>query len=525
MTTYALRILALTLSLCGAGPTLAAGSDDGESQKPTGYNVLFIAVDDLRPELGCYGAEYMHTPNMDRLASEGTLFNRAYCQQAVCNPSRASLLTGLRPDSTKVYDLRDHFRKHIPDVVTLPQYFKQHGYFVQGISKIYHRGLDDPKSWSVPHTRPEGPIYISPEIRRDIRRRQRELEARGIPTNKGPGKVDPATGTVMELGNRRWVRVDGPAWEAPDVADNVLIDGKTADKAVELLGQFKKKGQPFFLAVGFLKPHLPFIAPKRYHDLYPPESIKLADNMFAPKGCPAIALVNSMELRNYSDVPDKGPIPEDLMRTLIRSYRACASYTDAQVGRLLDELDRQGLRENTVVVLWGDHGWHLGEHAIWGKMTNFEIATHAPMMISAPGQKHVGAKTDALCEFVDIYPTLCELCGLPAPEGLEGKSLVPVMNEPARSWKTAAFSQYPRPGGIPTLGNIRQMGYSMRTDRYRYTEWRNFKTGKVLARELYDYQADPQGNVNMADDPANKDLVTRLSRQLSAGWRGALPKE
>ncbi|MCC6124594.1 MAG: sulfatase [Pirellulales bacterium] len=504
-----------------AGTPLAA---DVPAKKPP-LNVLFIAVDDLRPELGCYGADYMHTPNIDRLAGQGALFSRAYCQQAVCNPSRASLMTGLRPDSTKVYDLKEHFRKHIPDVVTLSQHFMRHGYFAQGISKIYHAGLDDPQSWSVPHMRPAAPVYIDPEIRRDIQERQKKLEAQGIATSKGPPKLDPATGMAMELGSRKWVRVDGPAWEAPDVADNVLTDGKTADKAVELLGDFRKNGKPFFLAVGFLKPHLPFVAPKRYLDLYPPESIRLPGNLFAPKGAPELALTKSGELRNYSDVPDEGPISEELMRKLIRAYRACASFTDAQIGRVLDELDRQGLRENTVVVLWGDHGWHLGEHDIWGKMTNFEIATHAPLIISAPGQKNRGAKIEALAEFVDIYPTLCELCGLPAPDGLEGTSLVPIMNDPGRPWKTAAFSQYPRPGGTPIAVNIRQMGYSMRTDRHRYTEWRDWKTNEVLARELYDYRTDPQGNANVADEPANHELVAQLGRQLAADWRGAAPKQ
>jgi iduronate 2-sulfatase len=513
------------IGLAAVLPAVAAVAADAAEKKPARYNVLFIAVDDLRPELGCYGADYMHTPHIDRLAGEGIVFSRAYCQQAVCNPSRASLLTGLRPDSTRVFDLKDHFRKHIPDVVALPQHFKQHGYFTQGISKIYHRGLDDPRSWSVPHMRPEAPTYISPEIIRDILKRKKEAEAQGFFTSKGPGKVDPATGAVLEMPSRRWKRIDGPAWEAPDVADNVLTDGKTADKAVELLGKFKKKDQPFFLAVGFLKPHLPFVAPKRYFDLYPLEKINLASNIFAPKGCPPIAMTDSSELRGYSDVPDKGPISEELMRKLIRAYRACASFTDAQVGRLLDELDRQGLRQNTIVILWGDHGWHLGEHDIWGKMTNFEIATHAPLILSAPGQKHVGAKTRALVEFVDIYPTLCELCGLPLPKELEGTSLVPLLDDADRPWKTAAFSQYPRPGGIPTSDKIRQMGYTMRTDRYRYTEWRNWKTNEVVARELYDYQTDPLGNVSIADEPANRELVAHLAQQLAAGWRGAAPKD
>lgn len=518
------RCVSVSRLIAGLLPVLLVGTVAAtQSAPPRRYNVLFIAVDDLRPELGCYGANYMKTPHIDRLAERGVLFSRAYCQQAVCNPSRASLLTGLRPDTTRVFDLRDHFRKHNPDAVTLPQHFKQHGYFTQGISKIYHKGLEDPRSWSAPHMRPDAPVYISPEIREDLRKRRAALEAQGIRTSKDEGKVDPVTGAVLELKTRKWTRVDGPAWEAPDVADNVLTDGKTTDKAVELLGEFKKKDQPFFLAVGFLKPHLPFVAPKRYYDLYPLETIRTAANLFSPKGAPAIALTNSSELRNYSDVPDEGPLSAELMRELIRGYRACASFTDAQVGRLLDELDRQGLRDNTIVVLWGDHGWHLGEHDIWGKMTNFEVATHAPLIISVPGHKPAGAKTAALTEFVDIYPTLCELCDLPAPAGLEGTSLVPVLNDPARPWKTAAFSQYPRPGGIPTADQIEQMGYSMRTDRYRYTEWRQWKTNAVVARELYDYQTDPQGNTNIADDPANRELAATLARQLTAGWRGARP--
>jgi arylsulfatase A-like enzyme len=280
----------------------------------------------------------------------------------------------------------------------------------------------------------------------------------------------------------------------------------------------------FFLGCGFLKPHLPFVAPKRYFDLYPAESIKLPNNCFHPKNVPDLALHRSGEFRVYSDVPDDGPFPESLLRDSLRAYRACVSYIDAQVGRVLAELDELALRDHTVVVLWGDHGWHLGEQDLWGKMTNFEIATRVPMIIAAPGQQRAGAKTNALTEFVDLYPTLCELCGLPTPQSLEGVSLVPVMNDPTRKWKTAAFSQYPRPGHYPAEAHIRQMGYSMRTDRYRYTEWRGHQTGEVLARELYDYETDPQGNVNIAGEPESADLVKRLSRQLAKGWRGALPQ-
>ncbi|NLE39402.1 MAG: sulfatase, partial [Pirellulaceae bacterium] len=498
------------LALISADAAFAAPAETA-ADRPTGPNVLFIAVDDLRPELGCYGHDYMHTPNIDRLAAQGTLFNRAYCQQALCNPSRASLMTGLRPDSTEVHDLRRHFRLAVPDVVTLAQHFKQHGYHAQAISKIYHAGLEDPASWNVPQMRPQAPIYIDPKIREDIRKRREALESQGIATTRGPDRKDPVTGMTLELSTRKRTPVHGPSWEAPDVADNVLTDGKTADRIIELMRECKAENKPFFLGCGFLKPHLPFVAPKRYFDLYPLEDVKLPDNRFNPKNVPQMALHNSGEFRVYSDIPDEGPIPDDRLRDALRAYRACVSYIDAQVGRLLDELDRLGLREDTVVVLWGDHGWHLGEQDLWGKMTNFEIATRVPMIISAPGQSHAGVKTDALSEFVDIYPTLCELCGLPTPEHLEGTSLVPVMNSPDRTWKNAAFSQYPRPGNFPLESRIQHMGYSMRTDRYRYTQWRDWKTGEVVARELYDYQDDPEGNVNVADDPKNAELVKQLA--------------
>ncbi len=510
--------------LAAAVLSCPAVADGTEAKKPAGFNVLFIAVDDMRPELGCYGADYMHTPNIDRLAERGTLFNRAYCQQAVCNPSRASLMTGLRPDTIKVHDLKRHFRLGAPDAVTVAQHFKNHGYHSQAISKIYHRGLDDRLSWSVPHMRPEAPTYISEEIRAQIAKTREELERRGNDEGRAPGTTDAATGNTLVLGSRKGVVVHGPSWEAPDVADNVLCDGKTADRIIELLRELRKSETPFFLGCGFLKPHLPFVAPKRYFDLYPPEGVALPDNRFYPEDVPALALHRSLEFRVYSDIPDDGPIPEPLLRDALRAYRACISYVDAQVGRILSELDRLEMSRRTVVVLWGDHGWHLGEQNLWGKMTNFEIATRVPMIICSPGQAHAGAKTDALAEFVDIYPTLCELCGLPVPEGLEGTSLVPVMNDPDRTWKEAAFSQYPRPGHYPAEEDIRQMGYSMRTDRYRYTEWRDHATGAVLARELYDYETDPRGNRNIAGKLENAELVERLARRLAEGWRGALPR-
>lgn len=477
-------------------------------------NILFIAVDDLRPEGGAYGSTVVRTPHIAALAKRGIVFERAYCQQAVCSPSRTSLMTGRRPDTTRIYDLQTHFRLTLPNVVTLPQLFKQHGYHTQALSKIYHGGLDDPQSWSVSHWAPKGGEYRHPETLAKMKEEQarRRAEGKGEPIDVL--QRDEKTGTTLKVTQPKY-QVRGPSWEAPDVPDNDLPDGKTADKAIETLRTVKDR--PFFLAVGFLKPHLPFVAPKRYYDMYPPDKIKLAANSFPPKDVPQIALHNSGELRFYSDIP-KGdtPIPEARTRELVRGYYAATSYTDAQIGRVIAELQRLGLRERTIIVLWGDHGWHLGEHAMWNKHSNFEVATRSPLIISVPGQKRAGIRTKALVEFVDIYPTLAELARLPLPPDLEGMSLVPVIEKPNRPWKRAAFSQYPRGGGV--------MGYSMRTDRYRYTEWIKLSTRERIATELYDHMTDPEENVNIANEPENKNLVTRLSKQLSDGWRQALPE-
>ncbi|MBN2329176.1 MAG: sulfatase [Candidatus Omnitrophica bacterium] len=499
----------LQTSALAAGAALAPKTP---AQSAKQYNVLFIAVDDLRPQLGCYGFSQMKTPHIDRLASQGLLFERAYCQQAVCSPSRTSLLTGLRPDSTKVYDLQTHFRLTIPDVVTLPQYFKIHGYHTQALSKIYHGGLDDPASWSVPHWSPKAKNYGSQEILEAMKHDQEEL----LEKNEGPAveilERDSQTGQPLKV-TRPKFRVRGPSWESPDVSDNALPDGETADRAVELLRALKN--QRFFLAVGFLKPHLPFVAPRKYFDSYPPESISAAENSYPPKDAPPFALHNFGELRNYKDIPKEGPLPEEKSKELVRAYYAAASYVDAQIGRVLDELDKLDLRKNTVVVLWGDHGWQLGEHALWCKHTNFETSTHSPLILSAPDMPAQGIKTDRLAEFVDIYPTLCELCSLPVPGGLEGVSLAPLMKDPHRPWKKAAFSQYPRGNNI--------MGYSMRTDRYRYTEWIRKDVDEPAGVELYDHALDPQENVNIAGRPEEKERILQLGKMLHASWRNSLP--
>jgi arylsulfatase A-like enzyme len=459
------------------------------------YNVLFIAVDDLRPELGCYGNKIVKSPNIDRLAARGLVFNRAYCQQAVCSPSRTSLLTGRRPDTTRVYDLQTHFRKTIPRVIALPQHFKANGYHTQGLSKIYHGGLDDADSWSVPHWRSPGRNY-GPEglkLLGELRSKARDDKAK--------------------LG-----RVRGLPWEAPDVGDDDLADGQTAKKAVELLRELKDKR--FFLAVGFLKPHLPFVAPKKYWGLYNEKDIGLSDNPHPPRDCPTFALHNSGELRNYHNIPKENkPLPREQALKLRHGYYACVSYLDAMVGRVLDELDRLKLRDKTVVILWGDHGWHLGDNGLWCKHTNFEAATRAPLILAVPGMKSAGRKTDALVEFVDIYPSLADICGLPLPEGLEGTSFKPLADDPKRPWKKAVFSQYPR--AVPKVG--RCMGYSMRTERYRFTEWA-VPDKKFAVYELYDHQTDPKESVNLAGKAEHAALVKELTRQLRAGWKAAAPK-
>jgi len=492
--------------MAGLASGLAEAAEQGR------YNVLFIVVDDLRPTLGCYGAPTIKTPNIDKLAASGTLFNRAYCQQAVCSPSRTSVMTGCRPDTTKIYNLEDHFRKFLPDAVTLSQLFKERGYRSLGFSKIYHPGLDDPASWSEPHWNPSAPHYLKPESIAARKEMAAQLKARGANLKDEVVERDPETGLALRIATNA-AKLKGPAWEDADVPDNAYPDGVTAEKVIETLRGVKD--QKFFLACGFLKPHLPFNAPKKYFDLYDPKDIKLAPNRFPPKDAPSQALTNWAELRAYTDIPDVGPMDNARARELIRAYYAATSYTDAQIGRVVDELDRLGLRDKTVIVLWGDHGWHLGEHSLWCKHTNFEIATRAPLIISAPGQKNRGAKTDALAEFVDIYPTICDLAGVPVPKHCEGISLKPVMDNPTREWKKAAFSQYPRPGNI--------MGYSMRTDRYRYTEWQNRDTGEAAAVELYDYKTDPGGNINVAGLPESREVVVQLSKQLRAGWKPARP--
>lgn len=507
-------------SLGGAAALLAAQTVPALPKKR--YNVLFIPVDDLRPELGCYGAEHVVSPNIDRIAAQGTAFLRAYCQQAVCSPSRTSLMTGARPDTTQVYDLETHFRDKIPNVVTLSQHFKMNGYHTQSMGKIYHGSLDDKPSWTVkgqgysPVPQPRLPrvgAYMSPEGMAIMKAEQKRAAEQQKAQIKKQGK--PLTSR-----QKKALRARGPAWEVQDVPDDQTIEGALALNAISVLRQrAKQPNKPWFVAVGFHKPHLPFTAPKKYWDLYKRDEIELADNPYPPKDAPKHSMTNWGELRNYYGMPAKGPLDDDTSRTLKHGYLACVSFIDEQIRRMLDELKTLGMADNTVVCLWGDHGWKLGEHGGWCKHTNFENDANAPLIISVPGQKTAGQPTKALVDFVDIYPSLCEICGLELPSHLEGTSFVPVMDKLDRPWKKAAISQYPR-------GKV--MGYALKTDRYRFVEWlprgTNPEGAKVEGEvELYDHKHDPAENVNVAKRPENAKVVADMRKLLRGGWRAALP--
>lgn len=484
----------------------------GFAQTQGKYNVLFIAVDSLRPQLGCYGFPQMKTPNLDRLAANGIRFERAYCQLADCNPSRSSALTGLRPDTVKIYDPQTHFRLTVPDAVTLPQYFKKNGYYTQALSSVFHSGLNDPDSWSAPPWTPDSLQYASQEIIIALEtERQEKIEQNGGPATEILQR-DARTGQPLKLSQPKY-SIRGPSWESADIADNQLPDGETTDRAIELLRVLTN--QRFFIAVGFSKPHLPFVAPKTYFDLYPLESIPLPENPFPPKNAPEIAMHNYDEIRSYNDIPQEGSLTDHKAKELIRAYSASISYLDAQIGRIIAEVERLNFLQNTVIVLWSDHGWQMGEHALWCAQTNFEMATRIPLIVSAPGILSKGIKTSQLVESVDLYPSLCELCGLPIPDGLEGVSLLPLFSNPDRPWKRAVFSQFPRGGNV--------MGYTMRTDRYRYTEWIRSGESNPVAVEFYDHISDPGENDNAVGRPENKERIVELKQMLQEGWQASRP--
>lgn len=444
------------------------------AEKP---NVLLICVDDLKPLLGCYGDRTVKSPNINRLAARSVLFERAYCNQAVCSPSRNALLTGLRPQTLGIYDLGTNFRRSRPDAVTLPQHFRLNGWRTEGMGKIFHVGHgnhEDPVSWSVPHWKANVVAYA-------------------LPSSKAPSGLTREEALFANQSAANLPR--GAAWESADVPDNTYPDGALADEALRRLQSAKQNpSEPFFLAVGFVKPHLPFVAPKKYWDLYDPAAFQLAKVRTPPDGAPSYAPQFGGELRQYRDIPESGALPEDLQRTLIHGYHAATSFLDAQVGRVLDELDRLDLARNTIIVLWGDHGWHLGDHGIWCKHTNYEQAAHIPLLIAAPGVKG-GARSASLVETVDIYPTLCELAGLSAPAGLDGRSFAAALRDPAATTKDHIIHVYPR--SAPGKGQV--LGRAIRTERYRLVEWKKINASPETAElELYDYQVDPLETKNIA---------------------------
>jgi iduronate 2-sulfatase len=457
-------------------PTPVARGAEPERRMP--LNVLFIATDDLRPDLGCYGDALARTPHIDRLAARGTVFDAAYCQQAVCNPSRASLLTGRRPDTLRIWDLPTHFRTRHPQIVTLPQHFRRHGYHAEDVGKIFHNWRQsiegDPESWSVPAEMHYG--------------------------NHGGDRPQVQGALPPDL-------AASPRCEMRDVPDEAYLDGRIATRAVAALRAAAGSDTPFFLAVGFWKPHAPFNAPKRYWDLHDPKAIPEPRHPEWPRDAPRIAWHDSQEILREA----RGELTPQQARTIRHGYLAAVSYLDAQVGRVLDELERLGLAERTIVVLWSDHGYHLGEQSLWAKTSNFELDARVPLVIAAPSTGTAGRRVATPVELLDLYPTLVELAGLPVPEGLEGRSLVPLLLDPDAPFKPAALTQHPRPayidrapGGVPTA-----MGYSVRSRTHRYTEWRDWKTGETTARELYDHRTDPDESVNLADHAAERDIVAR----------------
>ncbi len=444
-------------------------------------NVLFIVADDFRAELASYGSP-AHTPNLDRLAKRSLQFDNAYAQQAVCNPSRSSFLTGRRPDTLRIWNNSVHFRELNPDVTTLPLWFKEHGYDTRCVGKIFHnwhtKVHGDPRSWS------------APEFLHYANHGDDDAQVKGeLPPNLAT--------TVTGFGYPK-----NGICECRDVPDEAYYDGRVAAEAVRVLGEVKAK--PFFLAVGFWKPHAPFNAPKRYWDLYDRAKLPPLD-AHRPEGAPDIAFHNSSEVLGPPD--KRATLTPEAAAEMRHGYFANISYMDAQLGKVLDALDASGVAGNTIVTFVADHGYHIGEHTLWGKTSNFELDARVPFFLGAPGMKSAGQRTASPTELLDLFPTLTELCHLPRPGGLEGTSLAPLLADPSLRLKPAAFTQHPRPayydrepGGQPSV-----MGCSVRTARVRYTEWRDWKTGEPVARELYDATSDPNELRNAVDSPALAD--------------------
>ncbi|MFC2109184.1 sulfatase [Bacteroidota bacterium] len=503
-------VFALSLTACKAQNPI--------KKEKTAKNILFIAVDDLKPLIAAYGEKQMYTPNIDRLAKMGVLFQNANVQQAVCGPSRASIMTAMYPDNTKVWDLHTNFRESAPNLLSMPEYLISQGYETTAVGKIYHKGSSskghDGKSWSVPHTLPENypskygkpmfAFYQNPETKSTMTELKKEAIAKGL---KRYGKQSQYVFKKLK-----------PSTECIEGPDEMYQDGLYTLDAIKKLKKLNKSNKPFFLGVGFQKPHLPFVAPKKYWDLYKREDIKLAAFQSLAEGTPKIAYHSFGELRAFSDIDSKlgvgDLLPEAKQRELIHGYMACVSYADAQVGKLLDALSKENILDETLIVLWGDHGYHLGDHTEWCKHSNFEQATRIPLLFAGPGvQKNKKVATPV--ELVDVFPTLFDLAGVKIPN-VDGKSLVPLLDKSSKTTIDVdyAVSQYHRMKD--------KMGYSLRTERYRYTEWhgasyrsyKKYNTKNIVGRELYDYETDPNETKNLVDDKSYSAIVTELKSKL-----------
>lgn len=462
-----LRIV--VLGLLAVGVVFCQGTVADEPSAAEGrYNVLFLIADDLNTALSAYDHPMVNSPNVDRLAKWGVQFDRAYCQFPLCNPTRASFLTGLRPDHTRVYDNAVHFRKNVPDCITLPEFFRKHRYFTARVGKIFHygvpgqigtSGLDDPQSWD---------LVVNP--------RGRDKDDEDKVFSLVPGQFG---GTL--------------SWLAAEGTDEEQTDGIGATEAIRLLEQHRK--ERFFLAVGFYRPHTPYVAPKKYFDLYPPENVPLP---VIPPGyfdtIPKLAVTLKRE---------EAAMDEITKRQAIQAYYAAITFMDAQMGRVLDALERLDLRDNTAVVMTSDHGYHMHEHGLWQKRTLFEQSARVPLLVAVPKSKAAGKRTSAIVEMIDIYPTLAELCGFSPPANLDGQSFAAILDNPDLPGKSRAITQVTRSGAKKSM----VMGYSLRTDRYRYTEWDGGRQGK----EIYDHQTDPQEMNNLANNPEYRQIMDELS--------------
>lgn len=459
-------------------------------------NILFIAVDDLRPELGAYGADHIISPNLDRLAADGFLFNNAYCQQSVSGPSRASIMTGLRPDSTFVIDNEHHHRQTRPSVVTLTQHFVENGYHAVNYGKVFHGHMgrfNDALSWSELWYYP--PQNYTENLRGYLRQ----------------DNID----HVMKHSTMGRTQFSGSATEGEDVGDSDYPDGLTVDALLENMDRYEqmsREGQPFFIALGIEKPHLPFVAPKKYWDLYDRDQITPPEIKHYPELSPLMAHMDDGELRAYTDIPRQGQVGEEKAKELIHGYYACVSYADALIGKVIDDLKKRGLYDNTIIVLWGDHGWKLGDFGGWSKSTIYETDARVPLLVRVPQLADKGECSNSLVELVDLFPTLCDLAEIPSLEVLQGTSFKPILEQKDAKVKEVAFTQFPRgtaESGYSTHGR-EYMGYAMRTPTHRYVRWLRRSNAEIVAEELYDLRVNSSEIVNIIDDPTQRELIDQM---------------